>query len=771
MVTEEPPGDGVVAAPGDGELEVNAGEIGLVDHESDVGVDKVIEGFRPGPLRIRVNGPDRIPGHLHDGLFLRGEDVVKRPGLHAGTVTDRLERRCFDTTFGQQFARGVDDLCLGPDADLIAGHSDTSSSEHTPILSERSKMECILKKSDGRWSAPVSFVARNTMATPAGERAMSHYKSNLRDLKFNLFEAYGIDEYLGTAPFEEIDHDTAMDMLREVDRLATEDFAESFVEADRTKLKLVDGNVELPPGVKKSLDALHDGGWHLVGVPQSLGGFGAPETLRWAAAELFAGANPAIYLYPIGGLMARVIEAVGTPEQVERFAKPMVERNWGATMVLTEADAGSDVGAGITKAIHVEGDKWHIEGVKRFITSGDNDYYENIIHLVLARRPGAEVGTKGLSMFIVPKYHLNEDGSIGERNGVVTTGLEDKMGIRGSTTCELTFGMEEPAVGYLVGDVHEGIRQMFLIIEDARMSIGVKAAATLSTGYLNALEYAQERVQSADLTQSRNKTAPRVTIIHHPAVRRMLMTQKVHAEGMRAMAIYAAWVLDMGHLHPEEEYWAKLNDLLLPLVKGYSSEKAYELLAMSLQVLGGSGYSRDYPMEQYIRDAKIDTIYEGTTAIQGLDLFFRKIARDQGATLMRLGQDILETVKGGSEEMEAERELLGKALEDLQMHVGALVGYSMGAMQDPPQIYKTGLHTTSLLESLAEVVIGWLLIRHADIAIEGLPEASEADRAFYEGKVAAARYFAKTVLPKAKLRRTLAETEDGALMDLAVESF
>ncbi|MCJ7779878.1 MAG: acyl-CoA dehydrogenase, partial [Acidimicrobiia bacterium] len=561
------------------------------------------------------------------------------------------------------------------------------------------------------------------------------------------------------------------DMLREVDRLATEDFAESFVEADRTKLKLVDGNVELPPGVKKSLDALHDGGWHLVGVPPSLGGFGAPETLRWAAAELFAGANAAIYLYPIGGLMARVIEAVGTPEQVERFAKPMVERNWGATMVLTEADAGSDVGAGITKAIHVEGDKWHIEGVKRFITSGDNDYYENIIHLVLARRPGAEAGTKGLSMFIVPKYHLNEDGSIGERNGVVTTGLEDKMGIRGSTTCELTFGMEEPAVGYLVGDVHEGIRQMFLIIEDARMSIGVKAAATLSTGYLNALEYAQERVQSADLTQSRNKTAPRVTIIHHPAVRRMLMTQKVHAEGMRAMALYAAWVLDMGHLHPEEEYWAKLNDLLLPLVKGYSSEKAYELLAMSLQVLGGSGYSRDYPMEQYIRDAKIDTIYEGTTAIQGLDLFFRKIARDQGATLMRLGQDILETVKGGSEEMEAERELLGKALEDLQMHVGALVGYSMGAMQDPPQIYKTGLHTTSLLESLAEVVIGWLLIRHADIAIEAMPEASKADRAFYEGKVASARYFAKTVLPKAKLRRTLAETEDGALMDLAVESF
>jgi alkylation response protein AidB-like acyl-CoA dehydrogenase len=632
-------------------------------------------------------------------------------------------------------------------------------------------MECILKKRATGDSVPGIVRRSITTAARTRERPMSHYKSNLRDLQFNLFEAYGIDEYLGEGPFEDIDHDTAMDMLKELDRLAVEDFAESFVEADRTKLKIVDDVVELPPGVKKSLDALHDGGWHLISVPQSLGGFGAPEMLRWSAGELFAGANAAISLYPIGGLMARVIEAVGTPEQVERFAIPMVERNWGATMVLTEAEAGSDVGAGTTKATHVEGDVWHIEGVKRFITSGDNDYYENIIHLVLARRPDAPPGTKGLSMFIVPKYLINEDGSPGERNGVVTTNLEDKMGIRGSTTCELTFGMDKPAVGYLVGDVHDGIRQMFLVIEDARMSIGVKAAATLSTGYLNALEYAQERVQSADLTQSRDKTAPRVTIIHHPAVRRMLMTQKVHAEGMRALLMYAAWLLDMAHLHPEEKRYAQLNDLLLPMVKGYSSEKAYELLAQSLQVLGGSGYTRDYPMEQYIRDAKIDTIYEGTTAIQGLDLFFRKIARDQGATLMYLGQSILETVNGGSEELAAERELLGTALADVQAHVGVLVGHSMAAMQDPPEIYKTGLHTTPLLESLAEVIIGWLLIRHAEVALKALPDAGEADRAFYEGKIASARYFAKTVLPEAALRRSLAETEDGALMDLPVEAF
>jgi alkylation response protein AidB-like acyl-CoA dehydrogenase len=245
------------------------------------------------------------------------------------------------------------------------------------------------------------------------------------------------------------------------------------------------------------------------------------------------------------------------------------------------------------------------------------------VHLVLARREGGEPGTKGLSMFIVPKYLLNEDGSIGERNGIVATGLEHKMGIKGSTTCELSLGADKPCVGYLVGNVHEGIRQMFLVIEDARMLIGVKSASTLSTGYLNALDYAKERVQSADLTRASDKTAPRVEIIRHPDVRRMLMLQKSYAEGLRALWMYTAWTLDKMRLEPGDQYWADLNDLLLPMVKGYSSEKAYELLAQSLQVFGGSGFTKDYPIEQYIRDAKIDTLYEGTTAIQALDLFFR----------------------------------------------------------------------------------------------------------------------------------------------------
>ena len=600
---------------------------------------------------------------------------------------------------------------------------------------------------------------------------MSHYKSNLRDIEFNLFEYLGMGDVYGKAPFDSFDQDTAMDALREVDRLTREEFAASFVDSDRVKLELVDGEVKLPESVHASLDALYDGGWHLLGLEPDLGGFAAPNSLRWATTEMFVGANPATFLYASGGLMARVIAETGTEEQKATWAQAIVDNRWGATMVLTEPDAGSDVGNGTSKAIHVEGSTYHLEGVKRFITSGENDYFENIIHLVLARREGGEPGTKGLSMFIVPKFLVNDDGSLGERNGVYTTAIEDKMGIKGSTTCELTMGLDEPCTGYLVGDVHQGIKQMFLVIEDARMLIGVKSASTLSTGYLNSLEYAKERVQSADLTQMADKTAPRVEIIRHPDVRRMLMLQKSYAEGLRALWMYTAMTLDKKVLEPDNDYWAKLNDLLLPVVKGYSSEKAYELLATSLQVFGGSGFTRDYPIEQYIRDAKIDTLYEGTTAIQALDLFFRKIVRDQGMTLMRFAEGILEYVKGGSDEFAFERQELGQALEQLQNHVGILVNHSVASMQEPTELYKVGFRTNELLESLAEVIMAWLLLEHAEVAQAKLPDATGADVDFYTGKVASARFFVREALPKVAVRTAGAAAEDAWLMDLPDEAF
>jgi alkylation response protein AidB-like acyl-CoA dehydrogenase len=483
-------------------------------------------------------------------------------------------------------------------------------------------------------------------------------------------------------------------------------------------------------------------------------------------------------MYASGHTMGRVLWDLGTPEQ-KRFAEQAIEAEWGATMVLTEPDAGSDVGAGRTRAVEQPDGTWHIEGVKRFITSAEHDLADNIFHLVLARPEGAGPGTKGLSMFLVPKFMVNEDGSLGERNGVYITNVEHKMGLKASTTCEVTFGTDHPAVGTLVGGVHDGIRQMFKVIEDARMMVGTKAIATLSTGYLNALDFAKNRVQSADLTQMTDKTAPRVTIIHHPDVRRMLMLQKAYAEGMRALVLYTATLQDTLQIAAAQgqpdPVTAGLNDLLLPVVKGLGSERSYELLTSSLQTLGGSGFLQDYPIEQYIRDAKIDSLYEGTTGIQGLDLFFRKIVKDNGQAFGAL----LTTIKdftaaaGGNGRLKAERAALAEAAGHVEAMTQAMVGFLMASADQPAEIYKTGLNTTRLLLALGDLVVGWLLLTHAEVAqarLDELPEDAR-DRDFYAGKLAAGRFFAATVLPRlAAERKTLEETTLD-LMDLPEGAF
>jgi alkylation response protein AidB-like acyl-CoA dehydrogenase len=605
---------------------------------------------------------------------------------------------------------------------------------------------------------------------------VSHYKSNLRDIEFTLYEVLGTGAVYGTGPYAQMDVETAKGVLREVDRLSREDMAASFEEGDRNPPSFdpATGSVTLPEALTKSLDAFFDGEWYRLDLPEHLGGSGAPASLRWACAELLCGANAAAFMYAVGPLFAKILDGVATEEQKQRFVLPMIERKWGATMVLTEPDAGSDVGAGRTKATEQADGTWHIEGVKRFITSGDFDWPENIIHLVLARPEGSGPGTKGLSLFIVPKLWVNEDGSLGDRNGVYVTNVEKKMGLKASATCELTFGEREPARGYLVGDVHDGIAQMFKVIEYARMMVGTKAIATLSTGYLNALDYAKSRVQGADLTQMTDKAAPRVTITNHPDVRRMLMTQKAHAEGMRALVLFTAHVQDRIEMGEDLEANDKLNDLLLPIVKGYGSETSYRLLGDSLQVLGGSGYLQDYPIEQYIRDAKIDTLYEGTTSIQGMDLFFRKIVRDQGAALTTLLSRVQEVAKGdaGNGALARERALLGQALEDVQAIVTTMVSFLMSAQDDVRQVYRVGLNTTRLLLSLGDLVVGWLLVRQAEVALAALDHGpEERDRAFYEGKVAAARFFTRTVLPEISVRRQIAEETEMELMDLAEDSF
>jgi len=609
---------------------------------------------------------------------------------------------------------------------------------------------------------------------------MTHYKSNLRDIEFNLFEVLHRQDLLGQAPYTDLDEETARGILAEVERMAVGPLAESFADADRNPpvFDPETSSVRVPESLRKSYRAFMDAEWYRVALPAELGGTAAPPTLGWAVAELVLGANPAVWMYSSGHTMARVLWEVGTPEQ-QRFAQEAIDREWGATMVLTEPDAGSDVGAGRTRAIEQPDGTWHIEGVKRFITSAEHDLAENIFHLVLARPVGAGPGTKGLSMFLVPKYLVREDGTLCERNGVYVTTVEHKMGLKASTTCELTFGAGRPAVGVLVGGVHDGIRQMFRVIENARMLVGTKAIATLSTGYLNALDFARSRVQGSDLTQLTDKAAPRVTIVHHPDVRRMLMLQKAYAEGMRALVLYTASVQDAIQIAAAQgrtdETATALNDLLLPILKGVGSERSYEMLTLSLQTLGGSGFLQDYPIEQYIRDAKIDSLYEGTTGIQSMDLFFRKIIRDHGQAFGALLGTIREfaAADGGNGRLKAERAALADAAAQVEAITAAMTGYLMASAGAPAEVYKVGLNTTRLLMALGDLIIGWLLLTHAEVAQRRLDELDRdaADRDFYAGKLAAARFFAATVLPRLAAERKIAEETTLDLMDLPEAAF
>jgi alkylation response protein AidB-like acyl-CoA dehydrogenase len=625
---------------------------------------------------------------------------------------------------------------------------------------------------------------------------VSHYKTNLRDIEFNLFEVLGRDEVLGTGPFGEIDSETARAILGEVERLSREDLAASYEDSDRNPPVFDPATHTAPIGESfaKSYQAWMDSEYWRLQISEELGGTPAPSSLVWALGEMVLGANAPVWKYAAGPAFAGVVHRNGN-DRDKRIAQLMVERQWGATMVLTEPDAGSDVGAGRTKATLNDDGSWNIEGVKRFITSAEHDMSENIMHLVLARPVGVEgaggPGTKGLSLFLVPKIHFDhETGELtGERNGAYVTNVEHKMGIKVSNTCEVTFGDAsvgggEPAKGWLLGEVHDGIAQMFQVIENARMMVGSKAIATLSTGYLNALDYAKQREQGADLTQSGDKTAPRVTITHHPDVRRSLMVQKSFSEAMRALVLYTATWQDKiqlaehagDDLDTEElKTFNAVNDLLLPIVKGYGSERSWVLLGTeSLQTFGGSGFLQEYPIEQYVRDAKIDTLYEGTTAIQGQDFFFRKIVKDQGRALGHLAAQIQGFIdsEAGNGRLKNERQLLATALDDANAMVGHLINDLMSAQDEIRNIYKVGLNTSRLLMVLGDVVCAWLLLRGAEVALEKLGgDVSAKDKSFYEGKVAAAQFFASYNLPKISSERAIAEAVDLSLMDLDEAAF
>ena len=626
---------------------------------------------------------------------------------------------------------------------------------------------------------------------------MGHYKSNLRDIEFNLFEVLGRDDVLGTGPFAEVDGETAREILAEVDRLAREDLAASFEESDRTP-PVFDPETHtapLPESFKKSYRAWMDAEYWRLATHADLGGTPAPSTMEWAVGEMVLGANPAIWMYGAGPMFAGVLNRNGN-ERDKKIARLIVDQRWVTTMVLTEPDAGSDVGAGRTKATPNDDGTWNIEGVKRFITSGESDLSDNVIHMVLARPQGVEgaggPGTKGLSLFIVPKFHFDvETGELtGERNGVYVTGVEHKMGIKVSNTCELTFGDPgvgggEPARGYLLGEVHNGIAQMFQVIENARMMVGTKAIATLSTGYLNALEFAKERVQGADLTQAARQD--RAAGHDHPPPRRTPLADD--AEVVRRGDARA------GPLHrvlagPGRDRRARTARRTS--WRWRSTTCCCRSSRATARSARGSCWAPRRCRPSAARASCRTTRSSSTSATPRSTPSTRARPRSRARTSSSARSSRTRAARwatwprrsrpssrakratAGSRSSAAcwpprwrtPRPIVGHMIDDLMSADASAEG------GDVRNIYKVGLNTSRLLMVLGDVVCAWLMLRGAQVALGKLAgEVSAKDQAFYEGKVAAAQFFAQTNLPRVSAERRIAEQIDLSLMDLDESAF
>lgn len=581
---------------------------------------------------------------------------------------------------------------------------------------------------------------------------INRYKVDLREIEFVLFEQFKAEDVLAKGPYESWDKDTVKVSLAECAKFAQNVLGPLCASGDREGCKLVDGKVITPTGFGDAWKKSYEAGWRTIGLDVEHGGQGSPKVVQALCEEFMCGANAAFSMYPglsIGA--ADVILAFGSDEEKHLYTPNMLNGKWGGTMCLTEAHAGSDVGSAKTMAYRRPDGKYNIKGNKIFISGGDSDFVENVIHLVLARVEGAPPGTKGLSLFIVPKNKIDADGNSAGSNDVIVAGIEHKMGINGSATCQLNFGENDDCVGELVGTVeNQGMPQMFRLMNSARIAVGIQSVALASSAYLNALEYARDRKQGSHITAWKDPTAPRVSVIEHPDVRRMLLDMKARVEGIRALIVKLAMHQDQaavigGTDDEKKAYHLGQIDLLVPLVKAFGSDQAFRISETAIQVFGGAGFLKDWPVEQYARDSKIFSIYEGTNHIQSMDLVGRKLGQNGGANTQAFLGDVQNFIAAHKDHpvLGASVELLDKA----QQAVGASVFRLLGWFQSG-QVPMVPLSANRFLEMMSETAVGWLLLDAASVALrklESLP-ADHHDRAFYEGKRAAAVFFAHSVL-------------------------
>ena len=601
----------------------------------------------------------------------------------------------------------------------------------------------------------------------------AHYKADLRAIRFTLWDHLGVDRLFALERYAHLSRPECDAIIDQAYRFATEVSGPLNSSGDRTGCRIEGGRVVTPPGFREAWQRLFEVGLLPFTIPIDAGGFGGPSAVGVVLQELQSGANTAFQMY--AGLThgaADLLEHCALDEDRKRFLPPMLEGRFAGTMCLSEPHAGSDVGATRTRARHLEGNVYAITGTKCWISAGDHDLAENIVHLVLARIEGAPAGTKGLSLFIVPKIWVNDDGSLGEPNDVSTASIEHKLGIRASATAVLSFGDSGHCRGILVGGrPHDGMRQMFRMMNGARIAVGVQGIAVAATAYLNALAYARERQQGSSIRNFKDPNAPRVSILEHADIRRLLLEMKAKVEGTRALAIKLALHADFARALADTDAAAARHegqvDLLTPVVKAYGSDQAFRIAEMAVQIYGGAGFVEDHPVEQYLRDAKIFSIYEGTNHIQALDLVSRKLGARGGENF----SDFLKDVGGFVAEhatrpgLAAELGKLGETASALQRAAGALMEFFMGGKLD-----QVTLVASPFLNVLAEVAVAHLLLEAAVVAEARLrheeDDLAHEDVEFYRGKVLAAKYFANYVLPQTNARVAAIVAADRSPLDI-----
>jgi len=609
-----------------------------------------------------------------------------------------------------------------------------------------------------------------------------------RDQKFVLYEMFEVEKLCEAPLFADFSREMFDMILSEAQKLATEEVLPTLAEGDKEGCRLENGQVHVPKCFHRIYKLFCEGGWNAMSFPPEVGGQGLPAVMRVSSHEWF-NHNFSFISYPgLGEGAVHLIEVYGAEALKKKYVPKMISGEWGGSMCLTEPNAGTDVGNLSTKAIRQPDGTFRLQGTKIFITSGDSDLTPNIIHPVLARIEGDPAGTKGISIFIVPKYLVNDDGSLGRRNDFEIAKIEEKMGIHGSATCLINFGDNGNCYAELLGQEREGMKIMFQLMNEARLGVGMQGLASASIAYLHALKYAKERLQGSALTEFKNPEAPRVPIIQHPDVRRMLLWMKSHVEGMRAMAYFTAFCFDkfrVIEVEAEKDKWLGLTEMLTPILKAYCSDMGFRVTETAMQVYGGYGFCSEYPVEQFMRDEKIASIYEGANGIQALDLVGRKIGMKKGAYFMSLLTEMNATIA-------KYKESLKDLADDVQTAVNALadMGMYFGSCAKAGKFLVPVGNAYPFLMLMSKVIMGWFLLWEAGVAKTKLDELAKAkgadptdwakwaaflrddkDAAFYAGKLASAKYFIKNVLPEVDAAVKAIKSEDMSIMEIAEESF